>query len=643
MPTQQEYNVAKQSFRKLYAQIRLLNNKFQVVDEWSNVVTGEPTFTVNSESDIRRTCSLSLIPTNKQFDIAYGNEIWLDKYFQVFIGIEDVSTKEIVYTNMGIYMIEHPSKVYSITDNTITIQGVDLMAKFTGLRGGNLSEVEFTIKQGDSIRQHIIQILKANNFTRYSVDEVIDNETKKPLLVPNEIKIDVTGTYYDVLVALRDIMPNYEMYFDVDGVFHFHQMPTGDEEQIKVDDDLWKDLLISYNRNYDFDNVKNVIEVFGKTWDIGEFFGENVSVENISTMIFNSNLFNSNDAIYNTMINYSGIVSGYAGYTTTNYVEINLQNIDTPSEQYKTYKIMLYSENTDSFVVADYIYACYDVNKEYIPNSRRVINPSTDDGTLIIADDTKYIRVSFKHNYRYFTLLEELSTFNDIVNNKRYYKISNVNTYSVNVAAIGQDLYNNTIFGFASPYKFNNPYIILNNLPIMPLQNADGSFASLSDLEQNYYVVKYDEPNKRFILLGELNNHAIVKDTNPKSPFYVKGSMGEVRIVLSGGEYDNIYTTRDVIARAKWELYKRCRLQDKVSISCIPIYWLDVNWLAEITLPNKYGVEETNLYMIKNINTVMGVTGVQTIELMRYYPYNDPSPVIVARLDDAILDMAILG
>jgi hypothetical protein len=45
-----------------------------------------------------------------------------------------------------------------------------------------------------------------------------------------------------------------------------------------------------------------------------------------------------------------------------------------------------------------------------------------------------------------------------------------------------------------------------------------------------------------------------------------------------------------------------------------------VNWLIEITLPNKLGQPETNQYIIKQISTTFGTTGTQDITLMRYYP-----------------------
>jgi hypothetical protein len=58
-------------------------------------------------------------------------------------------------------------------------------------------------------------------------------------------------------------------------------------------------------------------------------------------------------------------------------------------------------------------------------------------------------------------------------------------------------------------------------------------------------------------------------------------------------------------------------LQDSLTLECIPILWLDVNWLVEITLPNETTTEQ---YIIKSISTNLGVQGTQTITLMKYYP-----------------------
>ena len=103
---------------------------------------------------------------------------------------------------------------------------------------------------------------------------------------------------------------------------------------------------------------------------------------------------------------------------------------------------------------------------------------------------------------------------------------------------------------------------------------------------------------------------------------YDVNTLGTLRIVLSGDEYENIWSQDLAEQRAKFELYQRCRLQDNLTITCLPIYWLDTNWLVEITLPNEQsGEEQTAQYLIKSISTDGTMSGTQTVTLVRYYPY----------------------
>lgn len=382
MPTQNEYNVAKQNGRIIHSKIYLLNFKLQKVDEISGLVLDGSSFSIDATSDIRRTCSISIVPINSSFGIEYGGKIWIDKYVQIYIGIEDnKNNNEIVYTNMGIYLVNNPNRVYSAENNTLNISGLDLMSKLTGLRNGNLEGIEYQIPINSSIKGAIQSSLELADINRYNVV----NPMPTPL-TPNAISIAIGGTVYDILKQLVDINANYQMYFDVMGVFYFNLIPSGENEPIMVSDDIWKQNLIEYSMDISFENVKNTIEVFGKTQDNG-----------------------------------------------------------------------------------------------------------------------------------------------------------------------------------VTPYGF-------------------------------------------------------AQDTNTQSPFYVDGTAGIIRIVLSGGEYDNISTNNLAQQRANYELYLRCKLQDQIQLKCVPIYWLDVNWVVEITLPNKQGNEEKNLYITKKINTTLGVNGTQDITLMRYYP-----------------------
>lgn len=573
MYTQDEYNITKQLNRKLYAKIELLNYKFQTVDDLTGVVIGFPSFNENADSDLRRSCNISLIPTDTSFDISEGNKIWLDKYIKVWIGIENIHTKEIIYTKKGIYLINNPNRVYSSENNTLTFSGLDLMARLTGLRNGELEGIPYIIPQGSNVRKVMIGLLAMAGFNKYSIIECeIDT--------PNVIRTDSGGTIYGLLKMLRDILPYYQIYFDEDGVFHYERIPFGHNEQVMITDDIWKNVLIDYNIQTDFENVKNYIEVYGKTHNI----------KNYSTnTTINDNIIITNINSINKMRNNLKI-----GFTTPNIFNFN----SNPS-------LKIIGENDIDLGTYVLKYG---------------------NGNLLKKEDIKpntyYVaKMIFGDNYYIIEKTNEESTNIATLN-------TSINQYilSANVQADPNDNstpINNATFTFKTPNinceKAYNPTLKLNSFDNIEIKDV-----LYLENDTNYKVTfiknSNDESKKYFYFMGEVTPKAKAYDDNQNSPFYINGTVGIIRKVLRGGEYDNIYTTELAQLRANWELYKRCRLQDSITITCVPIYWIKTNWLVEITLPNKYGEEKTEKYIINSISENGGVNGVQTINMIKYYP-----------------------
>lgn len=462
--TQEEYNVAKQNDRELHYKLYILNHKFQRVDEIGGVLLSD-SWVIDSTSDIRRTGTITLTPDDDtSYRVQEGSKIWLDKYIQVYVGIKDIHTDEIVYTNMGVYLIDNPNQVYSATDDTITLQLVDLMAKFTGLRNGSLDGYEYQMFQGDNIRDIIIAILEENGFYDYVIN--IDDDDYKEL--PIDITVDIGSTYYDMLSKINEININYQMYFDVNGVFHYEKIPSGYNEQVMIDDDMWKEVYISHSINTDYDSLKNYIIVIGSTHDIDNYGADATASEN---------------------------------------------------------------------------------------------------------------------------------------------------TYSMTIPSV-TEMYTDLKIGFTTPdTAIDEPYVKIGSFDSYPVKDEYGvNFVPLNG--DTYYVLRFKDTY--WYCLGEVTPRYEIKETNPDSPFYVYGTLGEVKIVLSGGDYENITTEDLAKSRAEWELYTRCRLLDNITITNVPLLWADVNWVINITFPNE---TEERKYIIKTINTTGGVNGTQSITAMRYYPY----------------------
>ena len=224
MPTQNQYDVTLQTIRDIDCKIAVLDFDYTLLDELSGR-TETISMSVDADSDIRRTADISLIlkdnlASNPQqkFYWQAGNKYWFDKYVQIYTAIKDIRTNEYVWVNQGIYCINAPSISYDSISNTLSFQAVDLMSKLTGMRNGQLEGMTYTVEAGSQINGAVESILLEQGFPQYILYDCPEPK------VPQDISIDAGGTAYDLLCQLRDINANWEMFFDVDGVFHFQQI-----------------------------------------------------------------------------------------------------------------------------------------------------------------------------------------------------------------------------------------------------------------------------------------------------------------------------------------------------------------------------------------------------------------------------------
>ena len=470
-----QYTSVNQSIRNLHVKVNLLDFNFFIVNSIEgNVIDGN--ITIDANSDIRRTGNLTFVVKDSSFDVKSGGQIWLDKYVQIFIGIEDIRTSEIAWNNMGIFLINEPTYRYDATNRTMSFQCVDLMAKMTGLRNGYITGISSNsrvlIPVGSNVKSAIIGVLQQCGFNSYYISECknVDDVIQE---VPYDIEFDQGSTWYDVLSALRDILPNYQIYFDVNGVFRYEKIPSGENDPIMITDDLWKNNVLQENINVNFNDVKNVVEVWGRVHDT-EYYSDSSSTTSSSGVIRPT---------------WSGL----------NSLE-------------------------DNVITAL---------------------------TLGTAVSNSNIRINF------------LNT-----------------TLSV----------------------------------------KDFSNKNITSLPKNEYLVfSFDSSANCWRYLGFEQAYATWRDDNPDSPFYTNGSIGRIPIVLSGGDYENIISKDLALERAKYEIYRRCRLNDTLNLTTLPIYWADVNW--KISYTPLSGERQTKEYMVQSITIPLGVTGTQSWTLSSFYPY----------------------
>lgn len=470
--TQSQYNVSKQSIRNKHIKVELLDFNYMTVGELQgNIISGS--VDIQANSDLRRSCTLSLVVTDSSFNVEAGGKIWLDKLIKIQVGVDSIRTGQTVWNKLGTFLINQPSYTYDAETHTLSFQGVDLAAKLTGLRNGYVAGLgqddKVLIKTGDNVRQNIIGILQQNGINRYVVSECknVDGAIQP---VPYDMEFGQGSTWWNVIAALRDILPSYQAYFDVDGVFRYEPISISAADPVMVDMDVWTENVISDNVDVDFESVKNVVEVYGVMHE-PQYFSDETS-------------------------------------TTVSGANIAM----TVSEEFEA--------------------------KEYV------------------------------------------------------------------------------MVGFVLPSAVSgNITINVNNTGAVNLVNSSG--AQITSLDAETYWVAYYQANNTWLFLGHVQAQAIWQDVNPQSPFYINGSIGQIRIPLYGGEYDNIQSDELALERAKYEIYLRCRLNDAISITTVPIYYLDVNWKINYQPLDQ---ETINQYIIQSISVDLSAEGQQTIRMSRFYP-----------------------
>ena len=563
--TEQQYSIVKQPYRDLYCKVNLLNYQFQIVDEISGVVIND-SWTISANSDIRRTGTLVITPDDDEaYRIQSGSKIFLDKYVQVFIGIKDNTTDEIIYNNMGIYLINNPTHTFDSTTNQISLQLVDLMAKLTGLRNGYLTGYEYQLKEGQDVKEIIIGTIAEAGFHNYSIE--IDKDDYQTIQF--DMSIEGTGTLYDILTTInKNQYINYQMYFDVNGIFHFNKIPENtSQDAVMVDNDIWDSTYISHEVQTDYESLKNDIVILGKTHTASKY---------------------SSDCVLNTS-NKTLTMSCAGVKREMNHIKLAFT---TPANMSPTTVGVQYYLNLNNYGRYPLQTALGSKNFRLLPNTYYVVKLQN-----FIRWDANLTGAQNTTSYTLTSKIQDVENDSDIVGcyiSKTAKSLQEAISEGVRVTS-----YNSTNLTLTTNVTLNSDAAINGRI---------------------FYIYKNDTSKTFWQFMGEYQPRAEIKEENPESPFYVDGTVGDIRIVLSGGDYDNISTSELAMERAKWELYTRCRLLDSVTLTCIPIYWLDVNWLVSIKLPTE---KESKLFIIKEITTSSGVTAVQNIQLMSFYNFYD--------------------
>jgi len=330
---QRDIDILSQHTKELHIRLELLNGNYQTIDFLEGaLISGNASNDANA--DIKRTTEFVFNVKNKSYLADKSGVIFFNKYVRIYLGIKSLRLNEIFWYPLGLYMFDTNSYSYNATENKLTAKCIDLMAKLTGNRNGQVGSLITTIPFNSNIRDAMISVVNQLGFIKkYSIDNISSTDDLTANLVPYDLKFSVGCNIFDIVKKLRDIYAGYMTYFD-DDTFICKRYPTCENDSIVLD---WetiekKQLILSETRNVSFENVKNVTEVWGK---------------NITTDRYTDTCTNTGSQYNATFTDFTALESG-----TIYAVKLNVRNLANPTLHINSSTIYPITDSDGSTLVA---------------------------------------------------------------------------------------------------------------------------------------------------------------------------------------------------------------------------------------------------------------------------------------------------
>lgn len=679
-PTQEQYNTTLQRYRNLDIRIEVLNFNLDLLDEISGITT-QIDISIDADSDIRRTATVNMILKSDytrtsntgamlQSRSVYwqgGNSYWFDKLIKIFVSIQDMTTGQQVWVNQGVYMINAPSISYDSSNNSLNFQAVDMMAKLTGMRNGYLEGIQYSIPANSTITSVMKDVLKEAGIIQTTLFTPPEAKT------PYDINIDIGSTVYDLLSELRDINPNWEMFFNEEGIFIFQEIPSGNVNdpntggtamlQPVVTPTIWEQTQSGYSLSTDFEQVKNYVEVLGKFHEPNKTTNKTELITGSDTLRVITDLTSTDRGVYILQVGFNlnsdatkppvklsyPITKVEIVYTDNTKDIINLTEKGYEPIWYEnTYYLFRIGSDEDLNFYKDYLggVQSYGVAWENNPESPFYVGSFINDSN----DVSNYRDPVYGNPVRVDPYINRPDT--------DYYEYSNTilrtkffTRFGLEVDAtpiITKSVFDNAPIGTRWKLAAKTPSIMPYNYKEIILRYSNGRLSdNLQLFTENFtnnkktslaikdsiFTIEVKKigngtetgaNNFELVDMRFPNIEASMVDKNYTSDIVNPPKFtNQVRYVCSGDEYDNIYSNDLATQRAKYEIYLRSRLHDSITITTVPIYWLGVNEVIQYNVSNEVdinGKQIPSYWLTKNIETSLSANGTQSITAIRYYP-----------------------
>lgn len=241
-------NVMLQRTKTVHTKIEVLDRRDMVVGEITGLCT-EGSVSINSDTMVRRTLNMTFVASRK-IEIQEQSLLWINKRLRVFVGVERFNA-DIIWFNMGVYIISNPQTSFSKSGRTISITGNDKMVLFE-----QPFMNECIISAGTPIHTAIRQLAALVGESKTMVEDTDKN-------IPYEFQPSPTDTVDKYLKDFTNLYMNYQIYYNTDGYLVFEKTKNKLNDPIVWEFKGKKNFTISRSIVSDYDGIKNRVKVIG--------------------------------------------------------------------------------------------------------------------------------------------------------------------------------------------------------------------------------------------------------------------------------------------------------------------------------------------------------------------------------------------
>lgn len=592
--SEEQYRVCRQHKRNQYVRLTILNKQNFIIGQIeSKVIDGS--ISITNDSYLRRSANLKLkldsqlLPKQQTF-------LWLNNMLRLEIGIQNLLSNEIIWFKEGIFLYKSNQMNYSATEKSIDLTLIDKMCRFSGDIYGffenNIKLSTQTTPIDESIR-HIVKDLGGEN--NILIENFTDN-SGNTLMLPYTLTANAGDNMLNSIKTLVELYKYHTCYYNVDGFFVAEHTKTLLNDDIKEDfRDI--DYTITSQVTNDYSYVKNFVKV------LGIFVEPLVSVEDIESP--------SNQTPVNS--------------STTLKIFLNKPLYDSNGSRFSNSKdvksYFTYNGTASNFTSAIYNDSDWSITFLIVGENGKILKalpnmiydscqiPFDDGGYVYSTTDTKWARI----------LVATVIT--DGINNQIKFELNfNKPLYKSGVAiTTGTSLKSSFYYADGSGNTNNfldaiytidntNYYITLtfaNAVPNATIQiNRDGA-TNVNSVYDNagliYRTESYIMNGTTWTLIEDdsslLTTYQVtteLSNTDNTSPYSVD-NLGEKRVLVINDQ--NIYTKSQCDSRAEWELQLHSNLNETINLTCLALYYLDVDMLIylynkELNVDGKYKIDK---------------------------------------------------